>query len=82
MIDAGAPRIDGYTPLQRFFLANAQTFCANLSPEEAPRRALTDTHAPNRWRVNGVVSSFPELAAAFECPASSAMVRASRCRIW
>lgn len=82
VIDVEAPRIDGYTPLQRFFLANAQTFCANLSPEEARRRALTDTHAPNRWRVNGVVSSFPELAAAFECPASSAMVRASRCRIW
>lgn len=77
-----AKAIDGYTPLQRFFIARAQTFCANITPEEARRRSLADTHAPNRDRVNGVVANFPEFAEAFQCTSGAPMVRPARCRIW
>jgi putative endopeptidase len=82
VLESDAPRIDGYSPLQRFFLAHAQTYCANISPAEARRRALTDTHAPNQWRVNGVVFSFPEFATTFQCSADSEVVRSARCRVW
>jgi len=80
----GAPAgpIDGFTPAQRFFLGQAQVWCANLSEEEARMRAQTDPHAQPRYRVNGVVSNMPEFAQAFACKAGSPMVPAQGCRVW
>lgn len=74
--------IDGFTPAQRFFLSWAQIRCQNVTPEVAHRRALSDEHAPGRWRVNGVVSNMSEFARAFSCGAGSPMVRPQVCRVW
>jgi hypothetical protein len=54
---AGHPRtvIDGFTPEQRFFLANAQAFCQNIRPETARLRVQIDPHSPNPDRPNGVM---------------------------
>jgi putative endopeptidase len=75
-------KIDGFTPAQRFFLANAQVWCGNVTDERARMLATVDPHSPGRWRVNGVVVNMPEFAAAFSCPADAPMVGKNACRVW
>jgi endothelin-converting enzyme/putative endopeptidase len=76
------PRIGGYTPAQRFFLAWGQIRCENVTPEAMRRQALTDGHSAGRWRVNGVVSNMPEFARAFSCAKEKPMAPPKRCRLW
>ncbi len=75
-------KVDGFTPQQRLFLANAQVWCRNQTDEVARMLATVDPHSPGRWRVNGVVVNMPEFAEAFSCKADSAMVSAAPCRVW
>jgi putative endopeptidase len=78
------PLIDGFTPEQRFFLAWAQIWRQNITPQNQRQRILTDPHAPGRWRVNGPISNMPEFAKAFGCKPGDPMVRgdAVRASIW
>ncbi|MCZ2079458.1 MAG: M13 family metallopeptidase [Bryobacterales bacterium] len=76
------PRIDGFTPSQRFFISWGQVWCQNVTPEAARMRALVDPHSPGRWRVNGVVSNSPEFRKAFGCKQGDPMVREPACRVW
>jgi putative endopeptidase len=78
------PLIDGFTPEQRFFLAWAQIWRQNITPEAARVRINTDPHSPGQWRVNGPLSNMPQFAAAFGCKAGDAMVRPDSVRpeIW
>ena len=83
----GKPRpanIDGFTPEQRFFLAWAQIWRQNITPQNQRQRILTDSHAPGRWRTNGPLSNMPEFAAAFGCKPGDPMVRNTsvRASIW
>jgi putative endopeptidase len=77
-----APPIDGFTPAQRFFISDAQVWCANVSDEIARLMAQTNEHSLPRYRVNGVVSNMPEFRAAFTCPEGAPMVREEPCRVW
>lgn len=84
---AGKPRpalIDGFTPEQRFFLAWAQIWRQNITPQNQRQRILTDPHSPGRWRTNGPLSNMPEFAGAFGCKPGDPMVRseAVRASIW
>jgi endothelin-converting enzyme/putative endopeptidase len=72
----------GFTPEQRFFLANAQSRCANLSQEQARYWSQNDVHSLPQYRVNGVVSNMPEFQSAFGCKEGDPMVREKACRIW
>jgi putative endopeptidase len=78
------PLIDGFTPEQRFFLAWAQIWRQNITPEAARVRINTDPHSPGEWRVNGPLSNMPQFAAAFGCKAGDPMVRPDSVRpeIW
>ena len=78
------PNIDGFTPEQRFFLAWAQIWRQNITPQNQRQRILTDPHAPGRWRTNGPIANMPEFAAAFGCKPGDPMVRgdAIRASIW
>ncbi len=82
----GKPRtkIDGFTPEQRFFLAFAQASVDLRRPEALKLQIVNDWHAPAQWRVNGVLSNFPEFAKAWGCKTGDAMVRGARLRphIW
>jgi len=84
---AGKPRpplIDGFTPEQRFFLAWAQIWRSNTTPETTRLLVNTDPHAPGRWRVNGPLSNMTEFAQAFGCKPGDPMVRADsvRATLW
>ena len=76
------PKIDGFTPQQRFFLAWGQAWCGNTRPEMSRLLAQTDPHSPSRDRVNGVVGNMPEFGAAFACHAGQPMIHAPACRVW
>ncbi|MCI0658638.1 MAG: M13 family metallopeptidase [Acidobacteria bacterium] len=80
--DTKVEPIDGFTPAQRFFLGNAQVWCANMSDAETRLRVTTDPHSLPKYRVNGVVANLPEFSQAFGCKAGSPMVKADRCRVW
>jgi putative endopeptidase len=74
--------IDGYTPEQRFFLAYAQVWRGELTPEYQRQLAQTDPHPDDHYRVIGTLSNMPEFRAAFHCKAGDPMVRANSCQIW
>ena len=78
------PKIDGFTPEQRFFLGWAQVWRSLARPEQALNSLKTDSHSPNKWRVNGPLSNMPEFRQAFGCKEGDPMVRPEslRARIW
>jgi endothelin-converting enzyme/putative endopeptidase len=76
------PKIDGYTPEQRFFIGWGQVWCTEDRPERSRMRALTDPHSPGKYRVNGTLSNMPEFQKAFACNADQPMVSANACRVW
>jgi predicted metalloendopeptidase len=73
---------DGFTPEQRFFLSFAQVWCENQTPENSLRQAVSDSHSPGRYRVNGTVQNNAEFTKAFGCTAGQKMVSENACRVW
>lgn len=85
LAEKGRPAdIDGFTPEQRFFLAWAQIWRQNTTPENQRVRINTDPHSPGQWRTNGPLSNLPQFAAAFGCKPGDPMVRDASVRpvIW
>jgi endothelin-converting enzyme/putative endopeptidase len=76
------PKIDGFTPEQRLFLAFAQVWCENVTDEASRLSALTNPHSSGKDRVNGVVQNLPEFQKVFGCPIGKPMVRIPACRVW
>jgi endothelin-converting enzyme/putative endopeptidase len=76
------PKIDGFTPQQRFFLGYGQVWCENARPERSRLLAQLDPHSPGRDRVNGVLGNMPEFREAFACHEGQPMVHAPACRVW
>lgn len=79
-----ANTIDGFTPTQRFCLAWAQTWRANVREEEVRRRATIDPHSPPRFRGFVPLTHLPEFFEAFPPSATSERARATApaIRIW
>lgn len=70
-------KIDGFTPEQRFFLAWAQIWRSNTTPEAARLGIATDPHSPSVWRTNGPLANMPAFAEAWGCKTGSPMARPS-----
>ena len=47
--------IDGFTPLQRFFISFGQIWRGTIRDKELMRRLREDEHSPSEARVNGIV---------------------------
>jgi putative endopeptidase len=73
---------DGWTYLQRFFLANAYSWCSSVRPEVARLIVTTNPHSLPIFRIDNVVSNMPEFEQAFGCKTGQKMVRANACRVW
>jgi putative endopeptidase len=67
---------------QKFFLAFAQSQCANVLPKTLQVRVTSDPHSPAPARVNGTVQNMVEFQKAFSCKAGAAMAPVKRCRVW
>jgi putative endopeptidase len=60
-----APKLDGFTGEQRFFIGLAQVWPRKYRDDELRKRLLTDSHSPSEYRVNGTVVNQPEFVEAF-----------------
>ncbi len=78
----GGTDYGGLTPEQQFFAAYGQSWCESTRPAAMRQRVEVDPHAPEKYRVNGVVENMPAFAEAFHCKAGSSMVAAKRCSLW
>jgi putative endopeptidase len=80
----GAGPIDGLTPAQRFFLANAALWRANVSPELQRTLAGIDPHSPRHLRVVGPVSNLDAFRDAFGLADDAPIMRPpeDRIEIW
>ncbi len=82
---AGKPEpapIDGLSADQRFYLAWARVWSANVRPELSKLLMNTNPHPLPEFRANGAPSNLPAFAAAFSCKAGDPMVRRDLCQIW
>jgi putative endopeptidase len=79
-----APKIDGFTPLQRFFISFAQVWRNNITDEALRRRIKEDVHSPGEYRVNGGIVNIPEFYQAFNVKQGDKLYIApeKRAKIW
>jgi len=77
-----AAKVNGFTATQRFYIAYAQNWCANTRPQAVRSLVLTDPHAPDRIRVDGVIVNQPGFAGAFGCKVGTPSVPQNSCRVW
>jgi putative endopeptidase len=77
-------KINGLTPVQRFFLGYALGWLGSTRVELLRNRLLTDVHSPAKYRVNGPFMDVDEFYSAFNIKPGSPMYRADslRVRIW
>jgi predicted metalloendopeptidase len=84
VVPADAPEIDGMTPSQRFFLANATLWRGNVSENLSRTLAATDSHSPRHLRVLGPFSNSSAFQEAFALTDDAPMLRSreDRIEIW
>jgi putative endopeptidase len=77
-------KINGLTPLQRFFLGYSLGWLGHERDEVLASQILTDVHAPGFLRVNGPFSDVPEFYKAFNIKKGDKMWldQDKRVRIW
>ncbi len=75
-------KVAGLTEDQLFFVAAAQVWCAEATPEVVRLQVQTDPHSPSRFRVSGPMVNHPGFARAFACPAGAPMNPAQKCEVW
>lgn len=77
-------KINGLTPLQRYFLGYALGWMYQTRKEELASRLLTDVHSPAKQRVNGPFPNVPEFYDAFNVKPGNKMYLADslRVRLW
>lgn len=76
--------IDGFAPIQRFFMNYAVTERGQKREELERLYIQTDPHSPGKFRVNGPASNYPEFYEAFEVKERDKLWRApeDRVQIW
>ena len=77
-----APLIDGHTPEQRFFMANAIVWRIKWRQEALVNQVRTGQHSPGRWRILGPMSNMTSFAQAFGCKRGDAMVAGEPIVVW
>ena len=77
-------KINGYTPLQRFFLGYALGWMYQIRKEQLASQLLTDVHSPAKYRVNGPMPNVPEFYEAFNVKPGNKMYLpdSARVRLW
>jgi len=74
-------KINGLTPLQRYFLGYAYSWMMQERKESLSNQLKTDVHAPAKERVNGPLANIPEFYEAFNISPNHKMYRADSLRV-
>ena len=79
-----APIIDGLSGDQRFFLSYAQSWRRHATEDSVRERLVSNQHAPEEYRVNGIVRNMDAWYTAFGVSAGDKLYLApeKRVRIW
>jgi endothelin-converting enzyme/putative endopeptidase len=79
-----APKIDGLTGNQRFFMGYAQVWRSKAREERIRALLLSDSHSPGEFRVNGIVGNVDAFYQAFDVKQGDAMYLKpeDRVKIW
>ena len=82
--DAPLGEIDGLTPEQRFFLAYAGVWAANITEQEIRNRTKTDPHSLGRYRVNAALQHIDAWYDAFDVKEGDKLFipKAERLELW
>ncbi|RWS13897.1 endothelin-converting enzyme 2-like isoform X2 [Dinothrombium tinctorium] len=75
------PGLTQYNSDQMFFIQYAQIWC-EIANEDGHRKSLHDSHAPGKFRANGVVVNTDQYATAFACEPNSPMNPENKCKLW
>ncbi len=80
----GAPELDGYTAIQRYFIGYAVTEQTKRRDEALITQINSDPHSPEEFRINGVVRNMDAWYEAFEVGPDDALWLApeERVSIW
>ena len=75
---------DGFTPEQRFFLAYAGVWAANITEAEIRNRTKSDPHSLGRWRVNAALPHIDAWYEAFDVKQGDKLYvpKAERLELW
>ncbi|MBV9345191.1 MAG: M13 family metallopeptidase [Gammaproteobacteria bacterium] len=76
------PVIDGFTPVQQFFISWGQSAGGAMRLEAQRELVRADPHPVPKFRVIGPLSDTAEFAQAFACKAEAPMVRQPPCKVW
>ena len=79
-----APLVNGQTGDQRFFLGYARNWRSKSRPEWLRTRLISDSHSPEQYRTNGVVTNLDAFHGAFRLQPGDGLYKApaERVRIW
>ncbi|KAF9433944.1 hypothetical protein BGZ76_008792 [Entomortierella beljakovae] len=75
------PGLEKYTAEQLFFIRYSNVWCVKTRPE-AYKHLLADTHAPGKYRINGVAQNSEHFAKAFQCKPGTKMNPVKKCDLW
>ncbi|XP_066978196.1 neprilysin-like [Macrobrachium rosenbergii] len=76
------PGIDHFTPLQLFFLSNANIWCNTITKEGLLNQILTDPHSPARYRVLVPMSNMEQFSTVWNCSSTAPMNPPDKCVVW
>lgn len=74
-------KIEGFDPIQRFFLGWANCWRQNITKERSLQLLTLDPHGPNPMRCNGPLSNMDEFHKAFGVNEDSPMYKAKDTRV-
>lgn len=76
--------IDGFTPIQRFFLGYALSWMYKTRPEALRSQLMTDVHSPARYRVNGPLGNIEDFYETYKVQQHDSMYipPTKRVKIW
>ena len=79
-----APVLDGFTGEQRVLIGYGQSWLIKRREEVLRTMVATDPHAPEQFRINGVVRNVPEFYTAFNVKPTDSLYLApeKRVKIW
>jgi putative endopeptidase len=76
------PLVDGRTPEQRFFIANALVWRIKWQHDALVNQIRTGQHSPGRYRILGPMSQMTSFAEAFNCKPGERMVATDPIVVW